>query len=54
MFSDFKMTVSRANEVEIQQKAQFWKAESLSFSISKESASEDIAIETYGDFELGS
>ena len=38
-------------EVEIVQKAPFWKAEGLCFSISKELASEDAFIAKYGDFE---
>ncbi|MEC7901273.1 MAG: hypothetical protein VX385_05560, partial [Acidobacteriota bacterium] len=37
-------------EVEIQQKIPLWKAESLSFSVSKELASEDASIARYGDF----
>ena len=37
---------------EIQQKAPFWKAESLSFSISKELASEDASISRYVAFEI--
>ena len=39
-------------EVEIQQKIAFWKAESQGFPSVEESASEDITIKRYGDFEL--
>ena len=38
-------------EVEIQQKIAIWKAESLSFSVSKESAPEDTSIARSSDFE---
>ena len=48
---DLKSTFRGRVEVEIQQKASFWKAESLSFPISKELASEDASISRYGDFE---
>ena len=38
-------------EVEIQQNIANWKAESLSFSVSKEFAPEDASSGSYGDFE---
>ena len=38
-------------EVEMQQKIAFWKAERLSFSVSKDSALEDASIASYSDFE---
>ena len=39
-------------EVEIQQKAQNWKAEIQGFPMVEESASEDITIKSYGPFEI--
>ena len=39
-------------EVEIQRKIANWKAEIHGFSSVEESASEDITIKSYGDFEL--
>ena len=49
---DSKSTFRGLPEVEIQQKIHLWKAESLSFLSVEESASEDITIESYGDFEI--
>ena len=51
MGPQLEMVISRAPEVENQQKASFCKAESLSFSVSKELASEDASISRYERFE---
>ena len=40
-------------EVEIQRKIANWKAEIQGFPSVEESASEDITIKSYGDFEIG-
>ena len=50
----FKMVVSRAGDVKIQQKITIWKAESLLFPISKESAPEEASIVRYDQIEIGS
>ena len=48
----FKTAVSRAGDIEIQQKISIWKAESLLFPISKESAPEEASIARYDRFEI--
>ena len=48
---DSKSTFRGCLEVHIQHKAPFWKAESSSFSISKELAPEDASISRYDRFE---
>ena len=48
---DSKSTFRGLPEVELQQKAPIWKAERLSFSISKELTPEDIAIKSYEQIE---
>ena len=48
---DSKSAFRGLPQVQIQQKIAFWKAESLSFSVLKESAPEDASIESYSDFE---
>ena len=48
------MTISRAPEVKLWQKAQFWKAETLRNSSSKELAPEDASISSYERFQFTS
>ena len=55
-YGDFEDVASKSlfgglPEIEIQQKIANWKAESLMNPVSKELASEDASIESYGDFE---
>ena len=51
--SDSKSPFRYSPEVQIQQKAPNWKAESLSFPTVEESAPEDITIKSYDPFEIG-
>ena len=50
--SDSKSPFRYSPEVEIQQKAPNWKAETLSFPTVEESAPEDITIKSYDPFEI--